>query len=126
VTPSIEFTPRSPKPVKATVIGTGVKTMLPRMATLTTIASASAAVSLSFNAADETFSYTHVGDPTTYTIALSSFEADGTLVTHTTSAAPVAGGDTCIFAPNWSQLAAGVGHVTVRGADGSVTSHTLN
>jgi hypothetical protein len=121
----VDFTPSSDKALNATLIGTGTTSKLPRKATLNTTASANAAVSLSFDPGAETFSYTHAGAPTSYTLQLSSLDATGAATTFTTAPAPVATGDNLTFTPDWTQLATGVGTVLRTAADGTVVSSTL-
>ena len=121
----IEFIPGSNKPVNAAIIGTGTTSKFPRTAALKTTASANAAVTLSFDPAAETFTYTHAGAPTSYTLELSSPDAKGAPTIFATAPAAVATGDTITFHPDWTQLASGVGNVQLRAADGTVTNRTL-
>jgi hypothetical protein len=76
--------------------------------------------------AAETFSYVHAGAPATYTLQLSSYDANGNPITFTAPAASANKGDTLTFRPDWTQLAAGAGTVSVLGADGSVVNRTLS
>ena len=122
----IDFTPGENKAVTATLHGSSSANQAPRTATLKTTASAGAAVGLSFDPAADSFNYIHQGAPTTYTLELSSFDAQGKPTTFATPPASVGKGDTHTFKPDWRQLEAGAGSVSVRTARGQVVNRTLN
>ena len=113
---SVEVTPAATKPVAVTVFGTGTRHGVPRTASLKTRASGGAPVKLSFDPASETFTYVHSGNPSRYSLVLSSHDATGTPVSFIVPEAPVARGDRITFAPKWAQLAFGEGTISVRSA----------
>lgn len=121
----IGLTPSSTKAVTATVIGVGAASKLPRTATLKTTASVGAAVTLSFTEVAETFTYVHEGVAASFTIELSSRDANGAPVSFTTAPAQVATGDTMTFQANWDQLATGAGNVQITSANGTVVNSPL-
>jgi len=121
----IELTPQREKAVTVTVIGAGTTSELPRTATLKTTASANAAVSLSFDPAAEAFTYTHGGAAASYTLEFSSYDSQGNPASFTTAPVSAAPGSVHILAPDWTQLAAGVGTLQVRNTDGTLTNGSL-
>ena len=121
----VNFTPDHAKALAMTVIGQSSSNKLPRTATLKTTASAGGGIGLSYDATADTFSYAHTSSPATYTIELSSFDAQGNPATFASSPASIANGETHTFAPAWTQLAAGVGTLQVRSPVGTVTSGPL-
>jgi hypothetical protein len=119
----VSFVPVADKAVTATFIGrSSTAGSLPRTATLKTAASARAAVALSFDPTADTFTYTHAGAATSYTVEFSSYDAQGKAVTYALPASAVLTGDTHIFAPDWADLPSGAGTVTIRHSDGTTTT----
>lgn len=70
---------------------------------MTTRASAGAPVRLAYDATADTVSLAHSGQPTTYTLELSSFDASGKPVSFTTPPAAVAKGDAGRSCPTWAR-----------------------
>jgi hypothetical protein len=123
---TISVTPQTTKAISAVIVAkASASGSLPRTATLQSTASSGQAIQFSFDAATDGFTYGHDGASTTYTIELESYDAQGKPVSFKTSAASVNTGDTLTIKPDWTQLAAGVGTVQIRAADGTTTSRTL-
>ncbi|HUO70922.1 MAG TPA: hypothetical protein VMU39_09110 [Solirubrobacteraceae bacterium] len=107
----VDFTAAEKKAVNTTVVAIGADSGRPRTATLKTTGSAGAAVSLAFDPVAETFAYTHGGEAATYSLELSTIDAQGKLVSHSTGEATITDSETHTFRPDWDRLSAGVGLV---------------
>jgi hypothetical protein len=115
----VAFTADHDKAVSATVTATPSTSQIPRTATLKTSAWAGATVGLAFDPVAQTFSYSHAGPPANYTLEISSFDPQGKPATFNLPASQVAAGATVTVLPDWTQLAAGAGTLSIRFADGS-------
>ncbi|MGC2029853.1 MAG: IPT/TIG domain-containing protein [Steroidobacteraceae bacterium] len=118
----VDFSPDRDKALSFTIIGRNTVRAFPRVATLTTRASAGGNVRFFYDAATDTFNYGHTGAPATYTVEFHGLDAQGKAVTFATSPASIDNGATHTFAPNWSQLATRVGTLKVLTPDGRVSS----
>jgi hypothetical protein len=121
----VSFTTAQDKTITVAITGTGTTSGLPRTATLQTAVTAGATAGLSFDPANETFSYVNAGRAASYTLELSTVDSTGQPL-QLSAPAPSAGpGDTLTFKPNWTSLTAGTGTVSIHTATGEVTNQTL-
>jgi hypothetical protein len=116
----INFIADRNKTLTMSVLATSSQTRLPRVATLTTQASAGAALNFFYDPAADTFNYAHAGSKATYSIEFHSFDAQGKAISTTLSPATIDNGTTHTFAPDWTRLSTKAGSLSVHTPDGRV------
>ncbi len=101
----LDFAAHADKAVRIEMIGVGSQSQVARIATIITSAARGAPLSLDFDPATETFSYTQTGAPADYTLELSTFSADGKAVSYRTKPKLAEQAQTLTFRPDWGNLA---------------------
>ena len=121
----LSFTADRGKAMNVVVLGQASASKMPRTGGFTTTASAGASLNFAFDPTADAFHYTHSGASTSYTLELSTLDAQGNAANFTTQPAPINEGETHTISPTWEQLTDGVGTVQVRTAAGGVTNNVM-
>ena len=122
----VGFTADQNKALSLSILGQATASKMPRTGTFKTTASAGVALNFAYSPSADSFSYTHSGASTNYTVELSTLDSKGNTVNFTTQPAQINAGETHTITPTWTQLSTGVGTVQVRSAAGAVTSNKMS
>ena len=115
----------SSKSVSVKIVGVGVTSKLPRIATLTTNASAKGAIQFLFDPKAETYEYTHHGKATDYRVEFSTIDAQGRVTTPSKRSGSVTNGAIATLKPQWDKLRSGKSVVS-RSPAGKVKPRKVN
>ncbi|MGC2613614.1 MAG: hypothetical protein WA354_06265 [Terracidiphilus sp.] len=124
-TGQVGFTADQSKELNIAILGHATASKMPRTGTFKTTAPAGVAVNFAYNPASDTFTYTHEGPATSYTLGLSTIDSQGKTVEFTSQPVEINTGETHTIAPTWAQLSTGAGTVQVRSLAGAVTNNPL-
>jgi hypothetical protein len=126
VTPGqVGVTTDTSKALNLAILGHATASKLPRTGTFNTTAPAGVALNFAYDPSGDSFSYTHSGPATSYTLGLSTIDSQGKAVEFTTQPVQINTGETHTIAPTWEQLSSGTGTLQVRNLAGAVQNNPL-
>jgi len=121
----VGFTADQSKALSLAILGHATASKMPRTGTFKTTAPAAVALNFAYDPTGDAFTYTHSGPAASYTLGLSTLDAQGKTVDFTTQPVQINAGETHTIAPAWAQLSSGAGTVQIRDSTGAVTSNPL-
>lgn len=121
----VGFTADQSKALSVAILGHATASKMPRTGTFKTTAPAGVALKFAYDPGGDAFTYTHSGPTASYTLGLSTIDAQGKTVEFTTQPVQINAGETHTIAPTWAQLSSGAGTAQIRSSTGAVKNNPL-